>query len=325
MLKFSSSFIIIILFSFNYCLFDNAKYLEFSQDPIQLQKEIIKNKKLSLILIYSEGCPHCRKFEPEYIKLSEKYNELVKFYLLPSKYNKKQFNIRGVPTVFFFNGKKFIEHKGLNKFDIISHILDNDYLKKCKEVNYDFIFNSNNNLFLDENDNKINNTIIAYFPDANIFGQNEENKNIIEINKLIREKVFNNFMNKTQKLISLIDNCYYIKDIINNDNNIFNEGEIITISKSKGINVFKGYQEIFMDNEEQDEQYYNNKIEEIGEIFSKFLLDKIKDHYIEITDSKMNSKLRAFIKRNAITNIIATFSEFHTILKQVVYIMRTKI
>ena len=302
MQKFISSFILIILFSINYSLFDNVKYMESSQDSMELQNKILKSKKLSLLLIYSDGYPHCRRFELEYIKLSEKYNSLVNFYLQPSKYNKKQFNIRGVPTVFFFNGKKFIEHKGLNNFDIISHILDNDYLKICEEVNYDYIFNSDSNLLFDEYKNSINNSIIAFFPDVNTFSQVEKNENITKINKLIRKKALDNFINKTQKIISLIDNCYYIKDIKNNNenSNFLNEGVVITISKTKGINVFKGYQEIFMDNEEQDEKYYDDKIAEIGEIFSKFLIDKIKDYYIEITESKMGSKLRAFIKRNCI-------------------------
>ena len=82
--------------------------MEFSLDAVTIYDKIVKNKKISLVLIYSDGCPHCRKFEPDYIKLAQNYYSVADFYLLPSKSNyKKKFNIKGVPTMFFFNGKKF--------------------------------------------------------------------------------------------------------------------------------------------------------------------------------------------------------------------------
>ena len=301
------TFIIYIILILNItCLFDNVTYIKFSEDSNELYNEIIKSKNLSLLLIYSDGCPHCRNFEKDYIKLSENYNSVVNFYLLPSKFNKKKFKIRGVPTVFIFNGKKFIEHKGLNKYDIISYILDNDYLKKCKEVNYDFLINKNNNN--NEKENIEQNYIIGYFPNDNIF-YNEDDNIHNKITKLIRKKTFDNYISKTLKIKSLIDNCYYIRDLNidenNNDNdnnneNILKEGTVITFSKTRGINIFTGYQDIYIEDLERDEKYYKDRIKSIGDIYSKFLNEKIREHYIDITNSKMASKLRAYIKRNVL-------------------------
>ena len=165
----------IILFSNIFCIFENAQNMEFSLDAEAICDKIVKKKKLSLVLIYSDSCPHCRKFEPEYIKLAQDYHTVADFYLLPSKSNyKKKFYIKGVPTMFFYNGKKFIEHKGLNNYDIISYILENDYLKKCKEVSYDFIFNKNNNNSILYNNRIEENIIIGYFPNDSYFYEEDE-------------------------------------------------------------------------------------------------------------------------------------------------------
>ena len=307
----------IILFSNIFCIFENAQNMEFSLDAEAICDKIVKKKKLSLVLIYSDSCPHCRKFEPEYIKLAQDYHTVADFYLLPSKSNyKKKFYIKGVPTMFFYNGKKFIEHKGLNNYDIISYILENDYLKKCKEVSYDFIFNKNNNNSILYNNRIEENIIIGYFPNDSYFYEEDENDDNKKINKLISKKAFNNFLNKTHKIISLIDNCYYIRDK-SDDNPELKEGTIITFSKTKGINIFIGYQNIFLDNDETNEKYYINKINEVGEKYIKFLYDKIKDYYIEITDSKMDSKLVSFVKRNVIFFVYNSENERKEYIKQI--------
>jgi len=290
----------IILFMNMTCLFTNVKFIKSFEDSKELYDLIKKSKKVSLVLIYSDGCPHCKNFEPHYIRLSEKYNSVVNFYLLPSKFNKNQFDIRGVPTVFFFNGRKFIEHQGYNNFDIISYILENDYLKKCKEVNYDFLLNPKNSSFL-YNKKIEQNFVIGYFPNENTFYNEDENTNI-KINKIIRKKTLESFIKKTQNIIGLLDNCYYIKDL-NDDisnNNILKEGTVIGFSKNKGINIFTGYQDIFLDNEENDEKFYEERVKEVGKLYNIFLNDKIMDYYIDITDSKMSSQLKAFVKRNVI-------------------------
>jgi hypothetical protein len=81
---------------------------------------------------------------------------------------------------------------------------------------------------------------------------------------------------------------------------MLNEGTIIAISKAKGINIFKGYEDLFLDNEETNEKYYEDRINDTGENYIKFLYEKIKDDYIEVTDSRMDSKLVSFIKRNVV-------------------------
>ena len=321
MIKFLSLIFIILFFNIN-CLFENVQNMEMSLDAIEIYNKIAKNKKVSLVLIYSDGCPHCRNFEPEYIKLAKDYYSVADFYLLPSKSNyKKKFKIRGVPTLFFFNGNKFIEHKGLNKYDIISYILENDYLKKCKEISYDSLFNKNNNNSLFYQNEKESNIIIGFFPNENDFYNEDENDNK-KIKKFIRKKTFENFLNKTQKIISLIDNCYFIRDYDNSNSNnsdeiFLKEGTIISLSKSKGINIFKGYQDIFMDNEEQNEEYYDYRINYIGISYSKFINNKIKEDYIEITDSKMATKLKTFIKRNVIFFVYRNEQEKKNYINQI--------
>ena len=62
------------------------------------------------------------------IKLSEIYHSGFDFYALSSKTNyKNKFKIRGVPTMFIFDGSDYIQHKGSNNFETISYILENDY------------------------------------------------------------------------------------------------------------------------------------------------------------------------------------------------------
>ena len=72
---------------FNYIksFFENAKFIKSSIDAEVMMKEIKKSKKLTLILFYSPSCPHCKRFEPEYIKLSEYFKNKVSFYALNAK------------------------------------------------------------------------------------------------------------------------------------------------------------------------------------------------------------------------------------------------
>jgi len=56
-------------------------------------------------------------------KLSEIYHSGFDFYALSSKTNyKNKFKIRGVPTMFIFDGSDYIQHKGSNNFETISYI-----------------------------------------------------------------------------------------------------------------------------------------------------------------------------------------------------------
>ena len=95
------------------------------------------------------------------------------------------------------------------------------------------------------------------------------------------------------------------------------EGTVITFSKTRGINVFTGYQDIYIDDLEQEEKYYENRIENIGEIYSKFLNEKMREHYIDITNSKMSSKLRAYLKRNVIFFVYKYEEEKKQYIKQI--------
>ena len=278
------------------CLFDKAEYIKSFTDVNKLQEQLDLTGKISLILIYSNGCPHCQRFEPEFIKLSEKYNKNFDFYVVPSKSNfREKFDIRGVPTMFYYVGNNFIEHKGRNNFETISYILENNYSKKCKEIELEYFINLNN-----EKSEK--NYILGYFPDEDIISNDKENS---DIKKLIIKESFNNFINNTNQMISHMDNCYYIRNLNrineNKEENLFeglSEGTIIIFSENKGLNIFNEYNNIFISNLDQNKSYYEKRIKDIGDLYLKFLTEKILDYYIDITDSKMVSKLTMFVKRS---------------------------
>ena len=279
------------------CLFDKAEYIKSFTDVNKLQNQLGLTGKISLILIYSNSCPHCQRFEPEFIKLSEKYNKNFDFYVVPSKSNfREKFDIRGVPTMFYYVGNNFIEHKGRNNFETISYILENNYSKKCKEIELEYFINLNN-------EKPEQNYILGYFPDEDIISKEEENS---DIKKLIIKESFDNFINNTNQMISRMDNCYYLRNLknLNNENKAGNlmeglsEGNIIIFSENKGINIFNEYHNIFISNLDQDKSYYEKRIKDIGDLYLKFLSEKIIDYYIDITDSKMVSKLTMFAKRS---------------------------
>ena len=113
--------------------FTNEKLISEINDINTLISKIEYEKRLSLILIYSTSCPHCKNFKPEYIKLSLKYNKIVSFYSMnayKSNFNKK-FDIIGVPSIFYYYDNDYIQHYGKNNFEVISKIIDN-YIMKCE-------------------------------------------------------------------------------------------------------------------------------------------------------------------------------------------------
>ena len=288
------------------CLFEKAKYITHFSDVNKLDKKLNTEGKISLILIYSDSCPHCRRFEPDFIRLSETFNNYFSFYVMSSKTNyKSKFKIRGVPTMFFFDGSKYIEHKGGNNYDTISYILENDYSKKCLEIDLEYLIDMKTKL--KEKGNKYeHNYILGYFPKEDNNNEKEGNN---EIQNLITKKTLESFLNNTHKLIGLMDNCYYIRNLNNNLNNeekeqdddLINDlpkGTVLIFSENKGINIFREYNTLFISNEELDKDYYIKRIQDIGEVYKKFLNEKIIDYYIDITDSKMINQLSLFVKRN---------------------------
>ena len=297
----------IILILNTQCLFENIKYIKSFTDVNKLQDKLNMQGKISLILIYSDGCPHCKRFEPEFIRLSETYNNYFDFYIIPAgKSNyKSKFKIRGVPTMFFYDGNNFIEHKGHNNYDTISYILENDYSKKCKEIDLENLINLNNELS-EKNEKTDENYILGYFPNED-FISNRNKEGYYDIQKLIIKTSFENFINNTNQMISRMDNCYYIRNLntnINNEDENMNlidglsEGTIIIFSGNKGINIFAEYQNLFLSNEIDDKDYYEKRIRAIGDSYKKFLGEKVIDYYIDITDSKMVNKLTMYTKKS---------------------------
>ena len=300
------------------CLFEKATFIKSISDVNELHKKLISEGKKSLILIYSDSCPHCRRFESHYIKLSEIYHSGFDFYALSSKTNyKNKFKIRGVPTMFIFDGSDYIQHKGSNNFETISYILENDYSKKCREIDLEYLNKINSDL--KENDEKKDhNFILGYFPNENIIMNKEGNQ---QIQKLIIKNAFENFINNTNQILSLVDNCYYIRNFNNEEDQDLDdemiEGTVILFSENKGINKFTEYHNFFIDNQEENEDYYNKRIKDIGILYQKFLNNKIIDYYIDITDSKMANQLRLFIKRNVLLFVYKNEEQKNNFKKQI--------
>ena len=73
--------------------------------------------------------------------------------------------------MFYYVGNNFIEHKGRNNFETISYILENNYSKKCKEIELEYFNNLNN-------EKSEQNFILAYFPGEGIISNDEENSEL---------------------------------------------------------------------------------------------------------------------------------------------------
>ena len=48
--------------------------------------------------------------------------------------------------MFIFDGSDYIQHKGSNNFETISYILENDYSKKCREIDLEYLNKINSDL-----------------------------------------------------------------------------------------------------------------------------------------------------------------------------------
>ena len=70
-------------------------------------------------------------------------------------------------------------------------------------------------------------------------------------------------------------------------------------------------------NKDEDNDYYNNRIRDIGELYKNFLKEKIIDYYIDITDSKMANKLKMFVKRNILLFVYKTEQEKNDFIKKI--------
>jgi len=74
---------------------------------------VIKNSKLSLIVFYSDSCPHCIGVKKSLLELSKEYGEkIILAQLNTSFYQREAMNlgIRGVPNIFIFRNGTQVEN-----------------------------------------------------------------------------------------------------------------------------------------------------------------------------------------------------------------------
>jgi thiol-disulfide isomerase/thioredoxin len=234
---------------FNYIksFFENAKFIKSSIDAEVMMKEIKKSKKLTLMLFYSPSCPHCKRFEPEYIKLSEYFKNKVSFYALNAKIAnyKKLFTVEYIPKLFIYHKEEIKLYKGQNKFDVLVKYIQVKYLKECLFIEKNEIPKFQNDF---KNDNTEFNYVIGLFTD--------------------KEKM-NIFINETNNNINLVNYCYYslIESNLKRNSNI-----VLLYNKNRGMNQFTDFQ--------------FNISEDIISKYHKFLDEKSEKMYYYINSTK---------------------------------------
>ena len=267
--------LILIIFPKIKSFFKNEKLISEINDIDTLISKIEYEKRLSLILIYSTSCPHCKKFKPEYINLSLKYNKIASFYSMnayKSNFNKK-FKIIGVPTLFYYYNNNYIQHQNRNKFEDISKIIEN-YVMKCELLS----FNDINDLKYE----KYKNYIFGFF--------NYENYT-------------NAFFNIVNSYIGYIDKCFYYieknnerKKQIKNFIFGFNKQRNITFNLTNYENNFmeKNFEDILTFNinynllniyDEISEQKFSSLIESQDRFFILFFYQNTNERQKYINNS----------------------------------------
>ena len=258
------------------CLFENAQYITESKDTEKLAESIEQKNKLALILLYSPYCPHCHKFAPQYEKLSIDYKDFADFYsinVVDNKNYRKKFSIYGVPTLFIYFKGEYKQHKGGNTYEIVSNVLEKNYIHKCEELDFKK-YEKFKNSFINSKD--MNSYIIGFF-------------NSTELK--------DNYVNITKNFLDYIDKCYYS---INNDqeeNNL-----IISENKQRGKNIFNEYKSGII-NETINDNYITFIINKVRNIYDEIIVQtnmyllEYQDRDILIFSYKTESEREEFLKK----------------------------
>ena len=272
----NKSFLILLTITFfNYIksFFDKAKYIKNSINAEVMMKEIKQSKKLALILFYSPSCPHCRNFEPEYIKLSEYFKNKVSFYALNAKIAeyKKLFTIEYIPKLYFYYKDEIQLYEGRAKFDILVKYIQVKFLRECLAIDKNDISNFQNDF---KNDNDVLNYVIGFFND--------------------KEKM-NVFINETNNNINLVNYCYYslIESNLRKKSNI-----VLLYNKNRGMNQFTDFQ--FNISEDIISKYHKFLDEKSEKIY--YFINSTKDLGI-LSNSEKDSIIFSFSNQSQIEKI----------------------
>ena len=259
--------------------FKAAKYIKDFNKYEEFQ-EAFKNKTTNygFLLIYSSYCPHCIIFSSNYITLSEIFHNDLFFYAAGIDHGKyrKEFNIRGYPTILFYNNGLYFEYNKNRGVERVSKFI-RDYVPNitCTEISYKNIRTVNEDVYKE----KDRNIIIGFFND---------------------KKKINSFREITNSLINnYIDLCYYVirnESTTERANRKFldmKENEIWSNSRKKGENnfifdeinykknLFEKVINIYENFNSDKELYLFDKMKNKDFILFVYNNDNIKDKYIE--------------------------------------------
>ena len=268
------------IFTLNYCLFKNSKYVKELPNVATLDEQLNNsNITIGMMLIYSKSCGFCHSFAKIFDQLAEKYNDSMLFFAMrvQSDYYKRMPSTNAIPYILFFSDGYFYVHKKRRSFNELSNIIENNYLTRCREITYKNIPNVYYNVFM-KNETKYNNLIIGYF--------DENSKDDIENFKMSTKlmcpecvglcyicKDFNDNKNKNakNKLLKYIKNHIIIGYLHNNNSKIFlwdskdkktndmeNNDQLVNIDiKFENFNpvIHKRYQDFI--NNDLKLEYYN--------------------------------------------------------------------
>lgn len=81
---------------------------------------ILKNKDLSMLVIYAQWCGHCKKAAPEINKLAEKSK--AKIFVIESE-DYKGDKASGYPTIYIVKNSKSSKYEGLRDVESMSNAL----------------------------------------------------------------------------------------------------------------------------------------------------------------------------------------------------------
>ena len=262
-------------FQYIQSLFEDPKHIKNILDTDLMMETIKQKNKLALILFYSPSCPHCKKFEPEYIKLSEFFYEKIDFYAINTRIAKykNKFNIRYVPLLYIYNNGNLQEHIGGEKYNVLVKLINENYLKECTYIKFNNI-ETFQNYFM--NDSTKLNYIIGFFND---------------------DYKLNIFINQTNKKIDFIDFCYYVK-IERNDTDK-DSNVVLLYNKQRGMNQFVDFRynisDEVLDNYNQFIYLYSEKI--------YHFINSSKDLSV-LSNEEKDSIIFSFNKPNQIDEII---------------------
>ena len=213
-----SSLFYIFLMCFSFFHIINAESLsQYITEQSDLNKllPLLSPSQLSLILIFSPYCPHCKNFAPHYNKLAETYHDKITFFRMNGAENRsynKKFNIRGYPSLWIYYNDTYQEVDDVYTFDNLSKKLLKEFLFTCESISYP--------------------QYIEYLSSNYMETQSINSNFIVNFNTSNQEL----FTSITKQYSYYIEKCFICNSEIPETS--FLEGAIVSFAKHRGVNTF---------------------------------------------------------------------------------------